>query len=58
MLKRLVLIKLTEYENENVFTWALYYKPMYLITSDKMLSIRKGTPQYCINWDIQDWKVR
>ncbi|MGP1613110.1 MAG: ABC transporter substrate-binding protein [Catonella sp.] len=50
--------KLTEYENENVFTWALYYQPMYLITSDKMLSIRKGAPQYCINWDIQDWKVR
>ncbi|MGP1434154.1 MAG: ABC transporter substrate-binding protein [Catonella sp.] len=23
-----------------------------------LLFVRKGTPQYCINWEIQDWKVK
>lgn len=50
--------KLTEYENENMFTMALYYQPIFLITSDKIGDIQKGTPQFCINWDIQNWNVQ
>ncbi len=50
--------ELTEYENENMFTMALYYQPIFLITSDKIGDIQKGTPQYCINWDIQNWDVQ
>jgi ABC-type transport system substrate-binding protein len=48
---------LIEYENDTLFTMALYYQPIYLITSDKIGDIQKGTPQYCINWDIQNWDV-
>lgn len=50
--------ELTKYENENMFTMALYYQPIFLITSDKIGDIQKGTPQFCINWDIQNWNVQ
>lgn len=49
---------LIEYENESLFTMALYYQPIFLITSDKIGDIQKGTPQFCINWDIQNWNVQ
>lgn len=49
---------LIEYENESVFTMALYYQPIFLITSDKVGDIQLGTPQFCINWDIQNWNVQ
>lgn len=50
--------ELIKYENETLFTMALYYQPIYLITSDKIGDIQLGTPQYCINWDIQHWNVQ
>lgn len=50
--------KLIEYENETMFTMALYYQPIFLITSDRVGDIQKGTPQFCINWDIQHWNVQ
>lgn len=49
---------LIEYENETMFTMALYYQPIFLISSDRVGDIQKGTPQYCINWDIQHWDVQ
>lgn len=49
--------ELIKYENESLFTMALYYQPIFLITSDKIGDIQKGTPQFCINWDIQNWNV-
>lgn len=49
---------LIEYENETMFTMALYYQPIFLITSDRVGNIQKGTPQFCINWDIQHWNVQ
>ena len=49
---------LVEYENETMFTMALYYQPIFLITSDRVGDIQKGTPQFCINWDIQHWDVQ
>lgn len=50
--------ELTKYENESMFTMALYYQPIFLITSDRIGDIQKGTPQFCINWDIQNWDVQ
>ena len=50
--------ELIKYENENLFTMALYYQPIFLITSDKIGDIQKGTPQFCINWGIQNWNVQ
>ena len=52
------MYKRQKYENENLFTMALYYQPIFLITSDKIGDIQKGTPQFCINWDIQNWNVQ
>lgn len=49
--------KISEYENEEVFVMALYYQPIFLVTSDRVGDIQKGTPQFCINWDIQNWNV-
>lgn len=49
---------LTEYENESMFTMALYYQPIFLITSDKLGDVQKGNPQFCINWDIQNWNIQ
>ncbi len=50
--------ELVKYENDTMFTMALYYQPIFLITSDRIGDIQKGTPQYCINWDIQNWDVQ
>lgn len=50
--------ELAKYENDGLFTMALYYQPIFLITSDRIGDIQKGTPQYCINWDIQNWTVQ
>lgn len=49
--------KLSEYENENMFTMALYYQPIFLITSNKIGDIKKATPQFNYDWDIQHWNV-
>ena len=49
---------LIEYENETMFTMALYYQPIFLINSSRVGDIQKGTPQFCINWDIQHWDVQ
>lgn len=50
--------ELTKYENETMFTMALYYQPIYLITSDNVQGVPlEATPQYCTNWHIQDWVI-
>lgn len=50
--------KISEYENDEVFVMALYYQPVYLVTSDRLGDVQKGTPQFCINWDIQHWDIQ
>ena len=50
--------ELSKYENETLFTMALYYQPIFLITSDRLGDIKKGTPQYNYNWDIQNWDIQ
>lgn len=50
--------ELAKYENDTLFTMALYYQPIFLITGDKIGNVQKGNPQYCINWDIQNWNVK
>ena len=50
--------ELTKYENENMFTMALYYQPIYVITSDNVQGVPlDATPQYCTDWHIQDWVI-
>ena len=49
---------LQEYENENMFSIPLYYQPIFLVTSDKLVEANiDGNPQYTYNWDIQNWKL-
>ena len=49
---------LSEYENESMFTMALYYQPIYVITSDNVQGVPlDATPQYCTDWHIQDWVI-
>ena len=43
--------------DEDLFCMALYYQPIFLITSDRISGMKVGTPQYCIDWDIQNWIV-
>lgn len=50
--------KLSQYENESMFTMALYYQPIFMITSSKIGDIKKGNPQFCYNWNIQNWNVK
>ncbi|MEG2097224.1 MAG: ABC transporter substrate-binding protein [Pseudoflavonifractor sp.] len=50
--------ELTTYENESLFAMALYYQPIFLITSDKIGDIKMATPQFNYDWDIQHWAVK
>lgn len=50
--------KLSQYENESMFTMALYYQPIFMITSSKVGDIKKGNPQFCYNWNIQNWNIK
>ncbi len=50
---------LQKYENESLFCKALYYQPIFVITSDKIKegASEIGNPQFNYNWDIQNWVV-
>ncbi|NLB19773.1 MAG: ABC transporter substrate-binding protein [Clostridium sp.] len=50
---------LQKYENENLFSLALYYQPIFIIESDKIVSgaPKYGNPQFNYNWEIQNWDV-
>lgn len=50
--------ELSKYENENMFTMALYYQPIFVITSDKIGDVKIATPQFNYDWDIQNWNVQ
>lgn len=51
--------ELQKYENETLFTMALYYQPIFVVTSDKVTqgAAEQGNPQFNYNWDIQNWKL-
>lgn len=51
--------ELQKYENETMFSYPVYYQPVFIIESDK---IKKGAPEYGnpqfnYNWDIQNWEI-
>lgn len=50
--------ELTKYENENLFTMALYYQPIFVVTSDRIGDIEMGNAQFNYDWDIQNWNVQ
>lgn len=50
--------ELSKYENESMFTMALYYQPIFLITSSRIGEIKIGTPQYNYDWNVQNWNVK
>lgn len=50
--------ELIKYENDTLFTLALYYQPIFMITSDRVGEIKTGNPQFCYDWDIQHWDIQ
>ena len=51
--------ELQKYENETLFTMALYYQPVFLVQSQKIVKGADaiGNPQYNYNWEIQNWEL-
>jgi ABC-type transport system substrate-binding protein len=51
--------ELQKYENESMFTMALYYQPVFVIESDKITkgAAKYGNPQFSYNWNVQNWEV-
>lgn len=51
--------ELQKYENEELFALPLYYQPVFVVTSDKIKqgAPAVGNPQFCYNWDVQNWKI-
>jgi ABC-type transport system substrate-binding protein len=51
--------ELQKYENESLFTMALYYQPVFVIESDKITkgADKYGNPQFSYNWNVQNWEV-
>ncbi len=45
------------FENETLFAMPLYYQPVFVITSDKIVEgiPEMGNPQFNYNWNIQNW---
>lgn len=50
---------LQKYENETLFTFPLYYQPVFTIESNKIVKgvSAYGNPQFNYDWNIQDWVV-
>lgn len=49
--------ELSAYENETMFTMALYYQPIFMVTSDKVNDFPVANPQFNYYWDIQNWEL-
>ena len=52
--------ELQRYENEQLFVMPLYYQPVFVITSDKIVTgtPKQGNPQFNYNWNIQNWELK
>lgn len=54
--------ELSKYESTNMFSVPLYYQPVYVVTSKKVegnVDLAKlGNPQFCYNWNIQNWELK
>lgn len=52
--------ELQKYENENLFTMALYYQPIFVIESERLETgiEKQGNPQFNYDWNIQNWKLK
>ncbi len=52
--------EIQKYENDTMFTMALYYQPVFVVKSDNLVkSFEKyGNPQFNYNWDIQNWELQ
>lgn len=58
--QRNAFFELQKYENETLFMLPLYYQPIFLIQSDKIVKGADtiGNPQFNYDWNIQDWELK
>ena len=57
--QRKAFFELQKYENETLFELPLYYQPIFLLQSDKIVKGAKlGNPQFNYDWDIQNWEIK
>ncbi len=52
--------ELQKYENDTLFTCPLYYQPVYVVKSNKIVKglEKYGNPQFNYNWDIVNWEIK
>ena len=52
--------ELQKYENESLFVMPLYYQPVFVVKSDRIVSgfEKFGNPQFNYNWGIQNWGLQ
>jgi ABC-type transport system substrate-binding protein len=52
--------EIQKYENDTLFTMALYYQPVFVVKSSKILGgfEKYGNPQFNYNWNIQNWDIQ
>lgn len=58
--QRKAFFELQKYENETLFELPLYYQPIFLIQSDKIVKGADsiGNPQFNYDWNIQNWELK
>lgn len=58
--QRNAFFDLQKYENETLFVLPLYYQPLFLLHSDKIVkgAAHPGNPQFNYNWEIQNWELK
>lgn len=58
--QRKAFFELQKYENETLFELPLYYQPIFLIQSDKIVKGADtiGNPQFNYDWNVQDWELK
>lgn len=58
--QRKAFFELQKYENETLFELPLYYQPIFLIQSEKIVKGADtiGNPQFNYDWNVQDWELK
>lgn len=52
--------ELEKYSSEKMYEMAVYYQPIWVVTSDRVDSNVEtwGNPQFSWNWNVQNWEIK